>query len=135
MRMGSVKIMMMVTWFVGVQTGLEQRFTCADTEGMEESADFNPKNANSVSMALVSLARNMKVEGRRLRQLAKQFDAQFAAIAAREDKAAKLEYDSLVENESLSHPFLERHAACPAAGRRLRCSRSVFNRQSGCGRN
>jgi hypothetical protein len=28
---------------------------------MAESVDFNPKNANSVSMALVSLARNMKV--------------------------------------------------------------------------
>jgi hypothetical protein len=36
-----------------------------------------------------------QVEGRRLRQLAKQFDAEVAAIAAREDKAAKLEYAAL----------------------------------------
>ena len=59
---------------------------------MDNDADFNVLNANSVSMALVSLAKNMRVESRRLKQLGKQYNAEAAAIGARGDIVSRLEY-------------------------------------------
>lgn len=74
------------------QNELTKKFSCADIEGVDNDADFNVLNANSVSMALVSLAKNMRVESRRLKQLGKQYNAEAAAIEARGDIVSRLEY-------------------------------------------
>ena len=43
------------------QTGLRQRFSCPEVEGTSEDAiGFDAKNANNVSMALISLAKKTK---------------------------------------------------------------------------
>lgn len=47
------------------QTGLRSKFSCPEAEavvvGADDSAGFDPKNANNVTMALISLARKTKV--------------------------------------------------------------------------
>lgn len=75
-----------------LQDELRQKFVNVDASAVGEDSDFNVKNANHLSIALVTLAKKMKIEGRRFKQLAKQYQAEVAVIAAREDKVARLEY-------------------------------------------